>query len=357
MSKASSNLGVVMLRAGSIIVPKAASLLKLIRRPVKVPVVPQSTYAPPFLCSNPHVQTILPNVLRRVRGVTYDRERIDTPDGDFLDLDWSRVGSRRVALVLHGMEGDSNRSYMKGMVRALNRRGRDAVAMNFRGCSGEPNRLLRMYHGGETEDLHTVIGHITASGHYDELTLVGFSLGGNVVLKYLGEHGPRIHPDITAAVAISVPCDVNGCSVRLNEWSNRPYTKRFLKMLHEKIRQKALVMPDKISDKGYESIKTIMEFDDRYTAPIHGFKDVYDLYEKVSSRQFLKSIAVPTLMINAVDDPFLSPSCFPYEEAEQSQNLHLESPQRGGHVGFIAFNNHGEYWSETRALTFLDSIA
>jgi predicted alpha/beta-fold hydrolase len=321
-----------------------------------MPVIAPSTYKAPLLCSNPHLQTIVPSVLRRVRGVEYERERIETPDGDFLDLDWSRLGSQRVGIVLHGMEGDSTRSYMKGMVKALNRRGWDAVAMNFRGCSGETNRLLRMYHGGETGDLHTVIGHVMATADYDQLALVGFSLGGNVVLKYLGENGSRIQPGIRAAVAFSVPCDVKGCSARLSESGNRPYTRRFLKMMRDKIRAKALMMPDRISDAGYETIKTVMEFDDKYTAPIHGFRDVDDLYEKASSRQFLNSITVPTLLINAADDPFLSQSCFPYAEAKANPQLFLEIPRHGGHVGFMTFNNGGEYWSETRACTFLQSI-
>ena len=318
-----------------------------------MPVVAQSNYKPPLFCSNPHLQTVVPTMFRKVPGVTYQRERIETPDGDFLDLDWSRVGSKRVAIVLHGLEGDSGRPYMMGMVRALNRNNWDALAMNLRGCSGEPNRTLRMYHSGETEDLHTVVCHVAASGTYDGLALVGFSLGGNAILKYLGERGDSLLDLIKAAVTISVPCDLKGCSARLEEFRNRLYLRRFLRLLRLKIRAKALIMPESIDDEGYEQITRLREFDDRYTAQIHGFKDAADYYEKSSSRHFLPTISVPTLLINAADDPFLSASCFPIKEAKANRYLFLEIPQHGGHVGFMAFNQNGEYWSESRATSFL----
>lgn len=321
-----------------------------------MPVVAQSSYKAPLLCANAHVQTIIPTLFRKVSGVAYQRERIDTPDKDFIDLDWSRVGSERLAVVMHGLEGDSGRPYMKGMVKALNRNGWDAVAVNFRGCSGEPNKKLRMYHSGETEDLNSVICHVDASGIYRQVALVGFSLGGNVILKYLGEKGKMTHLLIKAAVTISVPCDLKACSDRLDELQNLPYVRRFLRLLHEKIRAKALMMPDSINDIGYERIKTLKAFDDRYTAPIHGFKDADDYYDKASSRGFLATISIPTLVINAADDPFLSSSCFPNEEAQASPHLFLDIPQHGGHVGFLAFNNSGEYWSETRTTSFLETV-
>jgi len=318
--------------------------------------VAESTYKPPLFCSNPHVQTVGPTMFRKVPGVTYQRERIGTSDGDFLDLDWSRVGSRRLAIVLQGLEGDSGRPYMLGMVRALNRSAWDVLAMNFRGCSGEPNRTLRMYHSGETEDLHAVIRHVSASGMYSGLALVGFSLGGNAILKYLGERGDSVLDAIKAAVAISVPCDLKGCSVCLEEFRNRIYLKRFLRMLRRKIRAKASIIPESIDDVGYDRIRTLKDFDDRYTAPIHGFRDADDYYEKSSSRHFLPAISVPTLLINAADDPFLSASCFPAEDAKTNRSVFLEIPQHGGHVGFMTFDTNGEYWSETRVASFLGTI-
>ena len=321
-----------------------------------MPVIPQSAYKAPLLCSNPHIQTIVPTLFRKVYGVTYQRERIETPDGDFLDLDWSRVGAKRLAVVLHGLEGNSTRSYIMGMVKALNRSAWDALAVNFRGCGGEPNRKLRMYHSGETEDIQTVIRHVSELANYSELALVGFSLGGNVILKYLGEQRGKTHSMIKAVVTISVPCDLKASSVRISALMNRLYLKRFLGMLHEKMKAKALMAPEKIDLRGYDKIRTLKEFDDRYTAPLHGFKDAYDYYEKSSSRQFLNRISVPTLLINAADDPFLSASCYPVEEAKANPNLFLEVPKHGGHVGFMASNNDGEYWSETRAVAFLKMV-
>lgn len=321
------------------------------------PVVNQSNYKAPMLCSNPHVQTIIPTLFRKVPGVTYQRERIDTPDDDFLDLDWSRVGAKRLAIVLHGLEGDASRPYMKGMVKGLNRRAWDVLALNFRGCGGEPNRKLRMYHSGETEDLQTVIQHVANLSHYSELALVGFSLGGNAILKYLGEQGAGVPGFIKAAVTMSVPCDLKACSVRLAELTNSPYKKRFLRMLRKKIEAKSLIAPDKISLDGYDKIKTLKEFDDRYTAPLHGFKDADDYYRKSSSKQFLMGIAIPTLLINAADDPFLSTSCYPTEEAKMNPNLFLEIPKHGGHVGFMTLDHDGEYWSETRVAYFFEQYS
>lgn len=318
-----------------------------------MPVVSHSSYVPPLLFANAHVQTIFPTLLRRVRGIRYARERIDTPDGDFIDLDTSKVGADKAAIVLHGLEGDSSRAYMLGIVRALNRKGWDALAFNFRGCSGETNRTLRFYHSGETGDLLTVISHVIEKRGYTRLALVGFSLGGNVILKYLGERGQAVSGRIWKAVVFSVPCDLASCSIKLGEPRNRIYMKRFLRMLRAKVRMKMALMPDLINDDGYDRITNFKEYDDRYTAPMFGFKDAYDYWEKASSKPLLRNIAVPTLMVNAADDPFLAEQCYPMEEARDNPALFLEIPDNGGHVGFVSFNKDGEYWSESRALQFL----
>ena len=319
-----------------------------------MPVVKESTYKPPFLFANPHLQTVIPTLFRKVNGIQYRRQRIDTPDGDFLDLDWSRIQERVLGIVLHGLEGDSTRGYVMGMVRALNRSGWDALALNFRGCSGEPNRLLRMYHSGDTADLDVVISTVAKDPIYEAIGLIGFSLGGNVILKYLGERGRDINPSIKAAVTLSVPCDLKACSQRLEELRNRLYLKRFLKLLHAKIQHKTHCFPNSISNDDYTSIHTLKEFDDRYTGPIHGFSSADDYYARASSKQFLSSIPIPTLLINAADDPFLSDSCYPKQEAEKNPNLVLEIPRHGGHCGFMSSRLHGQYWSETRSVSFLE---
>jgi predicted alpha/beta-fold hydrolase len=317
-----------------------------------VPLI-SSSYRPPILFSNPHVQTIFPSVFRRVRGVDYERVRIDTSDGDFLDLDFARTGSDRVAVLLHGLEGNASRAYVLGMVRALNRNGWDALAMNFRGCSGECNRKLRFYHSGDTQELRTVLSHVAEKEHYSEFALIGFSIGGNVVLKYLGECGNNVPSLVRKAVTFSVPCDLTSSSYKLAELANRIYLKRFLRLLHQKIQMKMEIMPEIIDDTGFRRIKNFQDFDDRYTAPIHGFKDALDYWEKASCKPFLPHIAIPTLLVNSADDPFLPEPCYPVSEARANPSLFLEIPSSGGHVGFVQFNPRGEYWSESRALSFI----
>ncbi len=321
-----------------------------------MPIVENSGYCAPLLLRNAHLQTVYPSMFRKVEGVNYTRERLVTPDDDFLDIDWSRVNSRRLGIILHGLEGDSYRSYVKGMVKAINRKGWDAVAINFRGCSEEPNRQSRMYHSGETQDLALVINHALSADSYDELGLIGFSLGGNVVLKSLGESGKGIDSRIKAAVAISVPCDLKACSDRLEQLSNRGYSRRFLRMLRKKITDKTNVYPGLIDASRLACVNTLKEFDEEFTAPLHGFKNADDYYRQSSSKQFLHNISIPTLLLSSADDPFLAPECYPSEIASNHKWLHLESPRHGGHVGFVAFNDQDEYWSETRTARFISVL-
>ncbi len=318
-----------------------------------MPLISKSEYNPLKIFSNEHVQTIYPTLFRKVKGVNYVRERIFTPDHDFIDLDWSRMGADRAVIVSHGLEGHSRRSYVLGMIKAFNKRGWDGIAFNFRGCSGEPNRLLRSYHCGATEDLHTVVTHVINKKIYTCISLVGFSVGGNLTLMYLGEQNHTVSPLIKSAAAVSVPCDLESSSRKLAERSNRLYMKRFLKMFHEKIRIKMQIMPDKINDTEYHSILTFEEFDNRYTAPIHGFSSAKDYWTKCSCKKFLSGINIPALLINAKDDPFLDKDCYPIKEAKNSPYLFLETPESGGHVGFIDFNSSGEYWHEKRVAKFI----
>lgn len=318
-----------------------------------MPVVAQSSYVSPCWFANGHLQTLLPALVRKVGGVVYQRERIATPDGDFLDLDWVANGALRLAVIAHGLEGNSQRAYVRGMVKALARNGWDAVVWNARGCSGVPNRRLRFTHSGATEDLHTVIVHLTATRAYAELVLIGFSLGGNLTLKYLGERHRELHPRIKKAVAFSVPCDLASGSLQLARPTNQIYMRHFLLSLRQKIRAKMKLMPGRINDRDYGKLSTFKDFDDRYTAPIHGFADAEDYWRRCSCRPVLGNISIPTLLINARNDPFLAATCYPVAEAEANPNLHLEMPASGGHVGFVTFHPHGEYWSESRTLAFL----
>ncbi len=315
-----------------------------------MPIVENSSYLAPLRLRDAHVATVAPALLRRVADVRFEREQIDTPDDDFLDLDWSRVGSDTVVVISHGLEGSTRRAYVRGMARAANAEGWDALAWNYRGCGEEINRRLRFYHSGETEDLDEVIRHARSVGRYRRIALVGFSLGGNITLKYLGERGSSLPGDVSGAVAFSVPCDLTSSSLLLESPARTVYRHWFLSSLKRKIRLKARVMPGALETEGLGRIGTLREFDDRYTAPIHGFADADEYYYENSSIRFVDRIAVPTLIVSAVNDPFLPSECYPIDAARRSDHLHLEMPALGGHVGF---GGGSSYWSERRAIEFL----
>ena len=314
-----------------------------------------SNYRPPFLLRNGHFATIYAGLVRKVEGVIQDREHLELPDGDFLDLDWSKAprSTHRVAILLHGLEGDAQRHYITGSAKKLNENGYDACAVNFRGCSGRPNRLYRSYHSGATEDLMIIISHILKIGQYTEIYLLGFSLGGNLILKYLGE-GYTVPGQIKAAVTVSVPCDLKDACHQLLQSKNVLYSNRFKKHLIGKLRSKQKDFPENISEQTISNIKTLKDFDDAYTAPAHGFKDAFDYYAQCSSKQFLPQIKVPSLIVNAIDDSFLGETCYPYKEAQENPNLYLEVTDFGGHVGFWGRKNIS--YTEERALEFFKSV-
>ncbi|TGE17592.1 YheT family hydrolase [Hymenobacter elongatus] len=320
-----------------------------------MPLVAHSRYQPPFYMFNGHIQTIVPSLWRSVPDVSYQRERVETSDGDFLDLDWSRqpTATDTLAIVSHGLEGDAGRPYMRGMVRALKRAGFDALAWNYRSCSGEMNRLVRSYHLGDTDDLDFVVRHALATGRYRRIFLTGFSAGGNVTLKYLGENPGRVPREVTRAAVFSVPTDLKSSSYQISKPENRIYMARFLKSLRAKMRQKAELLPGQIDVANLELLLNFPQFDDRFTAPMHGFKSADDYYEQSSSGRYLATIAIPTLLVNAENDPFLAPSCFPRAIAAASEFVFLETPPEGGHVGFAEGTPDGEYYSESRAVEFL----
>lgn len=321
-----------------------------------MPIVKKSTYKPPFLLQNAHLQTIYPSLSRKFDVNFYYRERVSTPDDDFLDLDWSKIGSKKLAIISHGLEGSSFRSYVVGMVKALNKNGWDALAWNFRGCSGEINKQIRFYHSGAIEDLECVINYAINTQQYEIISLIGFSMGGNLSLVYLGKKYTMLPTTIQKAVVFSAPSDLKSSSEKIAKPSNKIYMSRFLRMLHKKVKMKMLLFPGQINDDGYNQIKNFKDFDDHYTAPIHGFKNAEDYWQKCSSKQFVPKIPIPTLIINALDDPFLSPQCFPFDEASQNKHVFLETPKSGGHVGFIACNHEKMYWSEKRAVDFLNNF-
>ena len=322
-----------------------------------MPLVTKSHYHPPFYLFNGHLQTIVPSLWRSVPDVAYQRERLELPDGDFLDLDWAWLSEHRrvstLAIVSHGLEGDSHRPYIRGMVQALNVAGFDALAWNYRSCGGEPNRLLRSYHLGDTGDLAQVLQHALGTGRYRRVYLVGFSAGGNVTLKFLGENPGQVPPAVQRAVVFSTPTDLKGSAVHIGRLQNQVYMRRFLKSLRLKVRAKAAQRPEQVDLTGLEELRNFPDFDNRYTAPMHGFASAEAYYAHASSGQYVAAIQVPTLLVNAANDPFLPASCYPVAAAEASGKFFLEITGGGGHVGFAEGLPDGPYYSERRAVDFL----
>ena len=312
-------------------------------------------YIPPGIFKNADVSTIYSATLRKVELPLYERERIELSDGDFLDLDWSYCKHRdtdKLVILLHGLAGNASRPYMKGMARAFNNIRWNVAAMNFRGCSEELNRHFRSYHAGASDDLAEVITHVLSLKRYSKIALVGFSLGGNMMLKYLGENR-SIPREIVGATGVSVPCDLEGSLGAINRMRNFVYSKRFELNLKQHLYARAQKFPDYISKEKISSCNSLRDIDDLYTSRAHGYKDASDYYKKVSANGFLTEIKTPTLLINAENDSFLSAGCYPYKIAEDSKNLFLEVPPYGGHVGFVTSTSI--YYHEKRATDFIEA--
>jgi hypothetical protein len=322
-----------------------------------MPILKTDDYKPPFWLPDGQSQTIFPSLFRKVEGINYVRERIKTNDGDFLDIDLSDCKSlnhqltKSLIILSHGLEGDSSRQYITGMVKNFNAHGFDCLAWNFRSCSGELNQTKRFYHSGATDDLQTIIKYSLSKG-YNKIYLIGFSLGGNLTLKYLGEKGHNLYPEIQKAITFSVPLHLSSSSKKIG-WL---YTKRFNKSLTKKILEKSQRFPEfNIDTSNIAKIKTLKDFDEIYTSQLHGFLDAEDYYERNSSLYFLENISIPTLIINAENDPFLSKECFPFEPINNLEKVYFQAPKMGGHCGFYPDDYQGVLWSEKRALAWVMS--
>jgi len=310
----------------------------------------ETDYKPPLFFKNRHVNTIYSSLFRKTKPLSFKRKRIETLDDDFLDIDLIENGSRKIVILCHGLEGSSDSKYIQATAKLLSLNGYSVAAMNYRFCSGEINRQLVTYHSGKTDDLHNVINFVLPN--YDSVYLVGFSLGGNLILKYNGDSLFSLSPKIKANVAISVPVDLKGSSISLKRFENILYRWRFLRTLSKKMHLKHQQFPNELDVAPLKKVKTLTDFDDFFTSKINGFKDAEDYYLKASSKQFIPNITKPTLLINALDDPFLSESCFPISEAEENAKFYLMTPSNGGHVGFISKGDF--YWSEYQILNFLN---
>ncbi len=310
-------------------------------------------YKAPFWLPDGHSQSIYPSLFRRVPLTHSHSERLELPDGDFLDVDWhlrkGELHEKPLLIVSHGLEGDSRRHYITGLIRSFPEF--HALAWNYRSCSGDPNRNLRFYHSGATDDLDFVIQEALSRGVKD-IYLAGFSLGGNLSLKWLGENGKKASQFVRKAVAFSVPLHLSSSSQQLTRWENRLYTHRFLQTLLEKVTEKSARYPQDITPSMLASIRSLYEFDNVITGPLHGFKDAEDYYERNSSLYFLSGIRVPTLIVNAKNDPFLSQECLP--EQIDSDFVQIELPDSGGHCGFYPRNYRGQTWAEQRAAAWFN---
>jgi len=297
-----------------------------------------------------------PAFFRKLPTVPIRRERFELDDGDFLDLSWASGQQGPVVILLHGLEGSFDSHYARGLLHTLTQRGFRAVLMHFRGCNGEPNRLPRSYHSGETGDIAYVVRLIKEREPDTPVAAVGFSLGGNALLKWLGETGKQ-NP-LTAAVAVSVPFELACSADRLEHGFSRLYQYYLINKLKTSIKRKFSTMHCPVDISDLAAVKTFRQFDDRITAPLHGFSGVDDYYALSSSRQYIKGIGIPTLILHARDDPFMTPACIPHE-SELSPTVTLELNKRGGHVGFTAGSSplRPIYWLEQRITGFLhDSV-
>lgn len=324
-----------------------------------MPLVHYKSKISPYWLPNGHFQSIYPALFRQINGIKYFREKIVTPDDDFLNLDWSYAqneGRKPLVILSHGLEGNTTRQYITGMVKLLNRHGFDCLAWNFRSCGGEMNQTARFYHSGATEDLDAVVQNAFEKG-YSDLRLMGFSLGGNLTLKYLGEQGAAIDSRIKGAIVFSVPMDLKACSLSIIEPRNQIYMRRFLNTLKPKVVEKARFFPEKISLDDHQLVRTLYDFDDIYTAKLHGFKGADHYYAECSSKFFVEQIATSTTIVNAENDPIVPFESLPIDMLRAHPNVTLLATKDGGHCGFRPARLTDEfYWSEKYALQFLTTL-
>jgi len=316
--------------------------------------ITHSQFKPAWWLPGTHAQTLWPSLMRRPVDIELTTERLTLPDDDFIDLAWTKSNSNKIVIVLHGLEGSIDSSYARGMLAAINKKGWHGVFMHFRGCSGEHNLKDRSYHSGETGDLRFLVE--TLRERHPEATLyaVGYSLGGNALLKYLGEY--KGDSQLKAAVTVSVPYLLSNSAEKLGKGFSRIYQRHLLNRLINKTLSKFQDRQAPVDITNINKLNTFKSFDHHITAPIHGFKSGDDYYEQSSSRQYLNKITTPTLLIHSRDDPFMSVDAIP-DQDDLSDSVTLELSNHGGHVGFVSGNTpwNAEYWLEQRIPEFLST--
>ena len=295
----------------------------------------KSDFEPRGIWRNRHIQTIIPNTLFPRAEVALRRERLELPDGDFIDVDWTTGTRGPIVIVLHGLEGSIRSRYANNIMRRIHELGFRGALPHFRSCSGEPNRLPIGYHSGFTQDLEYFSGLLKKREPNTPLAAVGYSLGGNVLLKWLGESN---HADrLVTGVAVSVPFDLKDCSAAIEQGLSKVYMWELMGRLRRSSLRKFARVKAPMPLPDIQSLRTFRQFDDAMTAPLHGYRDADDYYARCSSRPFLKHIRVPTLVVHSKDDPFMTPAVIP-TDAELSPAVTFELTERGGHVGFVNGN-------------------
>lgn len=296
-------------------------------------------YNPKFLFKNKHINTCFPSVFRKVE-ISYERERVETYDKDFIDIDWIKNKSDNLVILCHGLEGSSNSKYMKANAKYFSEKGWDVLAINYRGCSGEENRKVYSYNSILTDDLKLVIEE--KGKDYKKIAIVGFSLGANLILKYLGCE--KNFPDnLLCAVTVSPPCNFVSTSIQLKKIGNIVYKLKFLIKLKIKIKEKYDKNPNYRSEIDLKAVlkaKNLEEFDEAFTSKYFGFKGAKDYYEKSNTVKTLKNIKIPTYIITPLDDPIMGKECYPYKEVRKNKNIVFDTPKYGGHVGFSSIKNY-----------------
>lgn len=308
----------------------------------------------------PHLQTLLARALRSGEGPPYTRERLATPDGDFLELDWSPEPGRDapVVLVVHGLEGSARRRYVRNVCRELLARKLWPVALNLRGCSGEPNRAARFYHSGETTDPLLVLEMLRSRYPDRKVGVFGFSLGGNILLKLLGERPDGGRGMVDGAVAMSVPYDLSaGAGLLEARLVGRLYGLYFLRSLKRKVRAKEALLDGRLDLERVLAAPTIRAFDDAATAPLHGFRGAEHYYGESSSAGFLEGIGVPTLLVHSLDDPFLPSEAIPRKAMDDNPRILAAITPGGGHVGFLEGTPLSpRFWGDEEGARFLGTV-
>ena len=326
--------------------------------------LPVAPFEAPLWIRGAHAQTIGGRLLRKTGGVHFRKERLDTPDGDFLTLEYATVDEHPLpetaplVLKLHGLEGSAHSGYSVELARSLARRGVRSVGLNFRSCGGEMNRSARFYHSGEVEDLDLVLDHLLRTTPADRLGALGFSLGGNVLLKYLGELGSAGSSRLKTAVAISVPYDLAVCADQMSNGAARVYAAFFLRSLRQKIRAKEALLNGHCDVPRALKARVVREFDDALTAPLHGFAGAEDYYRRSSSGQFLGGIAIPALLVHSMDDPIAVAGSIPHDTIAANTSLKTAFTEHGGHVGFVMGPGPWApvFWAEEKGAEFLAGI-